>query len=98
MRNARALLIVTALAAAVPLPQPAHAQALWPAIPAEIGISQVGRAGWVPYRCTNGPVYNFYHDALYYEAPAVHLGHAYRPYYRYTAWRVIPRTYVCVER
>jgi hypothetical protein len=98
MRNAGALLIVGALAAAMPVPQPAYAQALWPAIPAEIGVSQVGRAGWFPYRCSTGSVHNFYHNALYYEAPAVHLGYAYRPYYRYTAWHVIPRTYSCVER
>jgi hypothetical protein len=98
MRNAWALSIVTALAAAaMPLLQPAYAQARWPAIPGEIGISQVGRAGWFPYRCSIGPVY-FYHDALYHEAPAVHLGYAYRPYYRYTAWRVIPRRYFCAER
>jgi hypothetical protein len=98
MRNALTLSIVTTLAAAAtPLPQPAYAQARWPAIPAEIGVSQVGRAGWFPYRCS-GPVYNFYHDALYHETPAVHLGYAYRPYYRYTAWRVIPRTYFCAER
>ena len=32
----------------------------------------------------------------YYDAPtAVWLGYVYRPYYRYTAYRVIPRTYVC---
>jgi|SRR5580704_10274042 hypothetical protein len=99
MRNAWALSIVAALAAAaMPWPQPAYAQARWPAIPGEIGISQVGRAGWFAYRCSDGPVYNFYHDALYHEAPAVHLGYAYRPYYRYTAWRVIPRTYFCAER
>jgi hypothetical protein len=99
MRNAWALSIVATLAAAaVPLSQPAHAQASWPAIPAEIGVSQVGRVGWVPYRCSIGPVYNFYHDALYHEAPAVYLGYAYRPYYRYAAWRVIPRTYFCAER
>jgi hypothetical protein len=99
MRNPLALLIVTALAAAaMSLPQPGYAGASWPAIPAEIGVSQVGRAGWFPYRCSDGPVYNFYHDALYYEAPAVHLGYAYRRYYRYTAWRVIPRTYFCADR
>jgi hypothetical protein len=99
MRNILALLIATALAAAaLPVPQPAYAQARCPDIPGEIGVSQVGRAGWFPYRCSDGPVYNFYHNALYHEAPAVYLDHAYRPYYRYTAWHVIPRTYFCVER
>jgi hypothetical protein len=99
MRNAPTLLIVTALAAAAaPLPQPAHAGERWPAIPAETGVSPVGCIGWLPTRCSIGPVYNFYHDALYYQAPAIYLGYAYRPYYRYTAWRVIPRTYFCAER
>jgi hypothetical protein len=99
MRNACALSIVaTLVAAAVPLSHPADAQARWPAIPAEIGVHQVGHVGWLPYRCSDRPVYNFYHDALYHEAPAVYLGYAYRPYYRYTAWRVIPRTYFCAER
>ena len=27
-----------------------------------------------------------------------YLGYAYRPYYRYTAYRVIPRTYLCSAR
>jgi hypothetical protein len=99
MRNPWALSIVAVLAAAaMSLPQSAYAGAGWPVIPAEIGVSQLGRVGWVPYRCSDGPVYNFYHDALYHDAPAIHLGYAYRPYYRYTAWRVIPRTYFCVER
>jgi hypothetical protein len=99
MRNAWVRSIVATLAAAaVPLSQPAYAGARWPAIPAEIGVHQVGGVGWLPYRCSIGPVYNFYHDALYHAAPAVYLGYAYRPYYRYTAWRVIPRTYFCVER
>jgi hypothetical protein len=98
MRNAWTLLTVTVLATAVMPLSPASAQALWPAIPAEIGVSQIGRAGWFPYRCSAEPAHNFYHNALYYEAPAVHLGYAYRPYYRYTAWHVIPRTYSCVER
>jgi hypothetical protein len=53
----------------------------------------------IPYRCSNAPVNNFY-DGAYYggEPPAVFLGYAYRPYYRYTAYRVIPRMYFCSER
>jgi hypothetical protein len=99
MRNLLAMTIVTVLAlAAVAVPAPADARARWPAVPGEIGVFPVGRVGWFPYRCSNGPVYNFYHDALYDEAPAVYLGDAYRPYYRYTAWRVMPRTYFCRER
>ena len=48
------------------------------------------------YRCADGPVYNFYHGAYFGgRALAVYLGYAYRPYYRYTAYRVFPRTYAC---
>jgi hypothetical protein len=98
MRNALAVMIAAALAAtAMPLPEKAKAQERWPAIPGEQGIRLVGRVGWLPHRCSDGPVYNFYHDALYDEAPAIYLGYAYRPYYRYTAWRVIPRTYFCSD-
>ena len=50
------------------------------------------------HRCDDGPVFNLYHGAYYDAPPAVYLGYAYRPYYRYTAWHVVPRTYVCAER
>ena len=66
-------------------------------IPPEIGVPPLGPSGLLPYRCSVGPVYNFYHDALYSQAPAVHGGYAYRPYYRYTANRVVPRTHKCGE-
>jgi hypothetical protein len=99
MRNLLAMMIVTVLVvAAVALPASAETRARWPAVPGEIGVFGVSRVGWFPYRCSRGPVYNFYHDALYDEAPAVYLGYAYRPYYRYAAWRVMPRTYFCRER
>lgn len=100
MRNAMAQAIAAALAAiAASSAEPAQAVERWvPAIPPEIGVLQVGRAGWVPYRCSDGPVYNFYDDALYGDPPAVHLGYVYRQHWRYTAWRVVPRTYVCAER
>lgn len=76
---------------------PAEAHERWPLIPAEVGVAPlIGGAGWAPYRCAYGPVYNFYHDAYYGgEPPALYLGYAYRPYYRYTAYRVAPRTYFC---
>ena len=35
--------------------------------------------------------------AWYDVPPALYRGYAYRPYYRYTAYRVIPRTYFCTE-
>jgi hypothetical protein len=98
MRNALALVIAAALnatGAAIAVPAQAHER--WPVIPAEIGVApRIDGVGWAPYRCAVGPVYNFYHDAYYGgEPPALYLGYAYRPYYRYTAYRVLPRTYVC---
>jgi hypothetical protein len=98
MRNVLALVTAAVLAAILPLPGIAQAQERWPDVPPEIGVFQVGRAGWVPYRCSDAPVYNFYHEAYYREPPAVYRGYAYRPYYRYAAWRVIPRTYFCSQR
>lgn len=96
MRHASALMIAAALAAIIVPPAPASEG--WPAIPSEQGVRPVGRVGWLPYRCSDAPVDNFYHDALYHGPPAVYLGFAYRPYYRYTAWRVVPRTFACAER
>ena len=63
--------------------------------PAEIGVAPLGPAGLAPYRCDFGPVHNFYDNALYSQAPAVHGDYVYRPHYRYTAYRKVPRTYVC---
>lgn len=85
MRNALALVIAGAINATV---VPAQAHERWPVVPAEIGVApRVDGVGWAPYRCAVGPVYNFYHGAYYGgEPPAVYLGYAYRPYYRYTAY------------
>ncbi len=48
------------------------------------------------YRCASGPIYNFYDGAWYGgQVPAVYRGYVYRPYYRYTAYRVVPKTYPC---
>ena len=95
MRNASALIIAAAVAAiAVPAAQAGELRAV---IPYEIGVAPSGSAGWLPYRCSDGPVYNFYHGALYSEPPALDRGYAYRPYYRYTAYRTIPRTYLCAR-
>ena len=91
---AAALLIVSAAFAS-------EAQAWdggYPAIPPELGICSPAGYGWVPYRCADWPVANFYHNAWYaHVAPAVYGNHVYRPFYRYTAWRVVPRTYYCVQ-
>ena len=96
MRIASALMIIVTLTAAT-LAAPAAADEFWPAIPAEVGVAPlVVGAGLAPYRCAVGPVYNFYHNAYYGgEPPALHRGYAYRPYYRYAAYRVVPRTYFC---
>lgn len=95
-----ALALITAILAATPLvlPEPAQANERWPDIPPEIGVRQLRPVRPFPYRCADGLVYNFYDGALYSEPPAIYLGQTYRPYYRYTAARVIPRTYYCSER
>jgi hypothetical protein len=99
MRNALALTVAAALAAiAVSCSEPAQARDRWPAVPEEAGVRQLGGVGWLPYRCIEGPVFNLYHDAYYDAPPAIYRGYAYRPYYRYTAYRVVPRTYFCSER
>ncbi len=97
MRNASALLIAAAAAAiAAPSAQAGErGPVLIPVIPHEYGVTSPGRVGWFPYRCSNGPAQNFYHGAFYPEVPALHDGFAYRSYYRYTADRKIPKTYLC---
>jgi hypothetical protein len=99
MRNAFAVTLAAALAAVALPPQPARAHdRLIAVIPPEIGITPPGPAGLAPFRCSDGPAHNFYHDALYSQPPALNGGYAYRPHYRYSAYRVVPRTYVCAER
>jgi hypothetical protein len=96
MRNASVLIAAVVLAGvAVPLTGPARAQEFWPVIPPEQGIFPVVRPAPVPWRCSDGPVWNFYHGAYYREVPAVYRGFAYRQHYRYTAWQLVPRTYTC---
>jgi hypothetical protein len=99
MRNSLASTIAAALAAiAFSSSEPARAGHRWLVVPDEVGLRRLNDTGWNPYRCSDEPVLNLYHGA-YYDAPtAVRLGYAYRPYYRYTAYRVIPRTYVCAGR
>ena len=77
----------------------AHAHERWPVIAQEIGIRPPpARLVSIPYRCSNGPADNFYHGAWYAgQPPALYRGYAYRPYYGYTAYRVVPRTYLCSE-
>ena len=84
--------------AAIGLSLPAQAGTLWPDVPPEIGVRRIGEIGLVPTRCVEGPADNYYHGAWYDVPPALHRGYVYRPYYRYTAYRVIPRNYYCTER
>src|SRR5205085_4038356 len=98
MRHASVLkFALIATAAALSLPAQAHER--WPVIPQEIGIGPPpARYAWIPFRCSDGPANNFYHNAWYRgQPPALYQGYAYRPYYRYSAYRVIPRTYLCSE-
>jgi hypothetical protein len=90
---ASALLVISTIAS---FAGEARADDVWPAIPPEIGIHSPASFGWIPYRCTERPVANFYHGAWYgRQPPAVYRGVAYRPFYRYSAYRVVPRTYYC---
>jgi len=93
------VLIPALVASAATLSLPAQAHERWPVIPEEIGIRPPpARLAWIPFRCTDGPADNFYHGAWYAgQPPALYRGRAYRPYYRYTAYRVVPRTYLCSD-
>jgi hypothetical protein len=97
MRNSLALMVAGVLTAtAVSSGEPAQARDGWPAVPAELGSRRIGEE-WVPSRCSDGPAFNLYHGAYYDAPPALYLGYAYRPFYRYTAYRLIPRTYFCAD-
>ncbi len=75
---------------------PAHAGGPYPAIPPEIGVVPFIGPAWDGYRCVDGVPYNFYHGAYFgEEPPAIYRGYAYRPYYRYRAYRRLPRKYFC---
>ena len=88
--------VLILLAGLVTSLQPAQATEVWPAVPPEIGVPPVIGPVWSEFRCSSG-AYNFYHDAYYgEEPPALYRGYAYRPFYRYTAYRRLPRTYYCV--
>jgi hypothetical protein len=78
---------------------PAQAQQRFLVTPEEIGIGPPpARYTWIPFRCTEGFADNFYHGAWYAGQPtALYRGRAYRPYYRYSAYRAVPRTYLCSE-
>ena len=101
MKRALALAIpfatpLVALTLAVTASQ-AQARELWPIVPPELLTLTPLPPPVIPYRCSSGPVTNAYDGALYDAPPAIYRGFAYRSYYRYTANRVVPRTYVCAE-
>ncbi|SIO32563.1 hypothetical protein SAMN05443247_03983 [Bradyrhizobium erythrophlei] len=97
-RNTLAPIVAAVLAAIVAsLPEPAQSRVLLPDVPYEIGVRRIGSVGEVPFRCSDGPAYNYYNGAFYDVPPALYRGYAYRPHYRYTAYRVIPRQYFCTE-
>lgn len=94
MRQAQRFLLMAGLAVA----GSANAGELWPAIPPEVGVAPRIGPIWRDYRCAPGAVYNFYQGAYYgKEPPAEWGGYAYRPHYRYSAYRRWPRSYFCVE-
>src|SRR5260370_41061256 len=96
MRNASpfaavAVLAVTTLGA----PVVAQGHERWPAIPEELGVRSPLPRVWIPYRCSDEPVQNFYHGAYYGgEPPAAYRGYTYPPVFCYTAHPVIPRTHL----
>jgi len=91
MQGAWLFVFATLLVAA-----PAQAGGPYPTVPPETGGPPFLGPSWDAYRCV-GPVTDFYHDAYYgEEPPALYRGYAYRPHYRYGAYRRHPRTYFCV--
>jgi hypothetical protein len=92
------VLVAGLVATAALFSLPAQAGERYLVTPEEIGIGPPpARYTWIPFRCTEGPADNFYHGAWYAGQPtALYRGRAYRPYYRYAAYRT-PRTYLCSE-
>jgi len=74
MRTASALTIAALTAIALAFAGPARAGERWPAVPEEAVPQQTGHAGWIPWRCADGPVQNLYHGAWYDAPPAIYLG------------------------
>lgn len=89
----------TLVATAALLSLPAQAQQFFLVTPEEIGVGPPpARYTWIPFRCSDGFADNFYHGAWYAGQPtALYRRRAYRPYYRYSAYRAGLRTYLCSE-
>ncbi|WP_247397754.1 hypothetical protein [Bradyrhizobium sp. 76] len=89
--------VVVLLAALVATPPARAGGQPYPVVPPEVGVAPFIGPTWDTYRCAEGPVINFYHGAYYgQEPPALYRGYAYRPHYRYSAYRRLPRKYFCV--
>jgi hypothetical protein len=92
MRFLAAVALQVGCAAALLAPAAAHEP--FPVIPPELGVGSPTVRVIAPYYCE--PVaFNFYHGTNYAEPPATYRGYAYRYYYRYSAYRKVPLTYVC---
>ena len=93
------VLVAVLVATAALFSLPAQAGERYLVTSEEIGIGPPpARYTWIPFRRSEGPADNFYHGAWYAGQPtALYRGRAYRPYYRYTAYRAVPRTYLCSE-
>jgi hypothetical protein len=65
-----------------------------PIIPPELGVRSPAPRVAEPYYCEPS-AFNFYHGTNYAEPPATYEGYTYRYYYRYSAYRKGPLTYVC---
>jgi hypothetical protein len=72
----------------------AHEHLPVPVIPPELGVQSPAVRLVAPYYCEPF-AYNFYHGTNYAEPPATYGGYTYRYYYRYSAYRRVPVTYVC---
>ena len=60
MKNALALIAAALAAPAMAVGGPAQADDRWPDVPYEVGAgAPIDRAVGIPYRCSDGPVYNF---------------------------------------
>ena len=73
---------------------PVMAHERLPIIPPELGVQSPTARVVAPSYCEPF-AYNFYHGTNYAEPPATYQGYAYRYYYRYSAYRKVPLTYVC---
>ncbi|MGY4488195.1 hypothetical protein ACVWWR_007386 [Bradyrhizobium sp. LM3.2] len=63
---------------------------LYPAVPPEVGVAPFIGPTWEHLSLRGRAGDQFL------EPPALYRGYAYRPYYRYSAYLRLPRTYFCI--